>query len=76
MSLPPNFSVHIVIEEKIVVSAGRDGGLQNMEVHGMCKVKVNDSDYGRIRVQMHNNDKKGIQMQVGLQTVQMFNVLI
>ncbi|OWF39608.1 coatomer subunit delta-like [Mizuhopecten yessoensis] len=55
--------VHIAIEEKISVSAGRDGGLHNMEIHGMCKVKVNDSDYGRIKVNMVNNDKRGIQMQ-------------
>ena len=50
--------VHIVMEEKISLTAGRDGGLQSMEILGMVKVKVNDEQYGRIKVLMINNDKK------------------
>ena len=60
------FSVHIVMEEKISLTAGRDGGLQSMEILGMVKVKVNDEQYGRIKVQMINNDKKGTQLQVNI----------
>lgn len=55
--------VHIVMEEKISLTAGRDGGLQSMEILGMVKVKVNNEQYGRIKVQMVNNDKKGTQLQ-------------
>ena len=33
-------SVHLKIEEKIQVIAGRDGGLQNMEVIGMVTLRV------------------------------------
>ncbi|XP_062611322.1 coatomer subunit delta-like [Saccostrea cucullata] len=55
--------VHIAVEEKISLTAGRDGGLQNMEVHGLVKVKVNDETYGKIKVNVLNNDKKGIQLQ-------------
>ena len=53
------------MEEKISLTAGRDGGLQNMEIHGIVKVKVNDEQYGKVKVNMINNDKKGIQLQVG-----------
>lgn len=35
-----------------------------MEVHGLVKVKVNDETYGKIKVNVQNNDKKGIQLQV------------
>jgi hypothetical protein len=52
------------MEEKISLTAGRDGGLQSMEIIGMVKVKVNDEQYGRIKVLMINNDKKGTQLQV------------
>lgn len=55
--------VHIVIEEKISVTANRDGGLQNLEVHGLVKVKINDEQYGKIHVAFENNDKRGIQLQ-------------
>ena len=35
-----------------------------MEVHGLVKVKVNDEAFGKIKVNVINNDKKGIQLQV------------
>jgi len=56
-------SVHIRIEEKISLTAGRDGGLQNLEVHGLAMVKVTDEKYGRIRIQINNKDHKNIQLQ-------------
>ena len=63
-------SVHIAVEEKISLTAGRDGGLQNMEVHGLVKVKVNDEAFGKIKVNVINNDKKGIQLQVSSQNLE------
>lgn len=55
--------VHIAVEEKITLTAGRDGGLQNMEVLGIVKLKVNDEKYGRVVMGIANNDKKGMQFQ-------------
>uniref|UniRef100_A0AAY4D3S8 Coatomer subunit delta n=1 Tax=Denticeps clupeoides TaxID=299321 RepID=A0AAY4D3S8_9TELE len=56
-------SIHMRIEEKISLSCGRDGGLQNMEVLGMISLRVGDEKNGRIRLHVSNNDKKGAQMQ-------------
>ncbi|BFZ14412.1 hypothetical protein BsWGS_17451 [Bradybaena similaris] len=55
--------VHLVVEEKISLTAGRDGGLQNMEVHGMLRLRVNDDKAGRVKVLLTNSDTKGIQLQ-------------
>uniref|UniRef100_UPI00398ED904 coatomer subunit delta isoform X2 n=1 Tax=Pristiophorus japonicus TaxID=55135 RepID=UPI00398ED904 len=64
LSPPVNVeSVHLKIEEKISLICGRDGGLQNMEVHGMIMLRVSDEKQGRIRLQVENDDKKGVQLQ-------------
>jgi hypothetical protein len=57
-------SVHLKVEEKITLSAGRDGGLHNMEVQGIATLRVQDEACGMIRIQFDNEDKRGIQMQV------------
>uniref|UniRef100_A0A8C1I9Y8 Coatomer subunit delta n=1 Tax=Cyprinus carpio TaxID=7962 RepID=A0A8C1I9Y8_CYPCA len=65
-SLPPpahTESVHLRVEEKITLTCGRDGGLQNMEVLGMITLRVSDEKNGRIRLKVNNNDKKGVQLQ-------------
>lgn len=54
------------MEEKISLTAGRDGGLQNMEIHGLVVLKISDEKQGRIKVLMANHDDKGIQLQVSL----------
>lgn len=51
-------------EEKITLSAGRDGGLQNMEVHGMLRLRINEEKASKVKVLVTNNDTKGIQLQV------------
>ncbi|KAL4647522.1 coatomer subunit delta [Arapaima gigas] len=56
-------SVHLKIEEKISLTCGRDGGLQNMEVLGMITLRVSDDKNGRIRLHVSNIDKKGVQLQ-------------
>lgn len=58
-------SVHLRVEEKIALTCGRDGGLQNMEVLGMVTLRVTDDKNGRIRLIVNNNDNKGLQLQVG-----------
>ncbi|XP_069038780.1 archain 1a [Lepisosteus oculatus] len=64
--LPPPVnmeSVHLRVEEKISLTCGRDGGLQNMEVLGMITLRVSEDKSGRIRLHVHNDDKKGLQLQ-------------
>ncbi|XP_052803336.1 coatomer subunit delta-like [Mya arenaria] len=55
--------VHIRVEESINVTAGRDGGLQALELHGIIKLKVNDEKLARSVLHVINNDKKGISLQ-------------
>ncbi|XP_034025434.1 coatomer subunit delta-like [Thalassophryne amazonica] len=65
-ALPPPAnveSVHLRVKEKILLTCGRDGGLQNMEVLGMVTLRVTDDKYGRIRLLVNNNDNKGLQFQ-------------
>ena len=59
-----HFSVHIKVDEKITLTAGRDGGLQNMEIRGLILLRVADAQFGKIRLSLENNDDKGFQMQV------------
>lgn len=54
------------MEEKIALTCGRDGGLQNMEILGMVTLRVTDDKNGRIRLIINNNDNKGLQLQVGV----------
>nr|XP_008248684.1 coatomer subunit delta [Oryctolagus cuniculus] len=56
-------SVHMKIEEKITLTCGRDGGLQNMELHGMIMLRISDDKFGRIRLHVENEDKRGVQLQ-------------
>ena len=48
------------------MSAGRDGGLQSLELHGIIKLKVNDEKLARIVLSILNEDKKGAQLQVSV----------
>ncbi|XP_005107188.1 coatomer subunit delta [Aplysia californica] len=56
-------AVHLVVEEKISLTAGRDGGLQNLEVHGILRLRINEEKAGLIQIAVNNNDDKGIQLQ-------------
>ncbi|KAG1686927.1 Coatomer subunit delta [Nymphon striatum] len=56
-------AVSIRTEEKITLKAGRDGGLQLLEVHGIVMLRVSEESFGKIRIQTENNDTRGIQMQ-------------
>jgi len=57
-------SVHLRIEEKMTLTAGREGGLQNLEVLGIVTLKITNDKFGRIKVAVRNSDSKGIQLQV------------
>jgi len=47
-----------------MLRVGRDGGLQNFELHGLVTLHIADEKLGRIRVQLENKDTRGIQLQV------------
>ncbi|XP_008554465.1 coatomer subunit delta [Microplitis demolitor] len=55
--------VHLRQEEKLNVRIGRDGGVQHFELHGLVTLHIKDEKWGRIRVQLENNDTRGIQLQ-------------
>lgn len=56
-------SVHVRVEERISVTADRDGGLQQMQLQGLCTVNITDDKYGCIVLHVQNNDEKGCQLQ-------------
>jgi hypothetical protein len=47
-----------------MLRVGRDGGLQNFELHGLVTLRIADEKFGCIRVQVENKDTRGIQLQV------------
>ncbi|TRY72377.1 hypothetical protein TCAL_04742 [Tigriopus californicus] len=59
----PTESVHAKLEEKITVTANRDGGLESMELSGIMTLRITDDQFGRIKLQLQNPTNKGIQMQ-------------
>lgn len=54
------------MSEKLNLVAGRDGGLQNMEVLGIISLRISDPECGRVRVLLANNEKRSVQFQVGI----------
>ena len=44
--------------------AGRDGGLQSMELLGMVMLRITDPQFGKIRVLVDNKDHRSLQFQV------------
>ena len=59
----PTEAVHVTLEEKILLSAGRDGGLQGMEVLGLLTLRVSEENVGRVKLFLQNTDNKAIQLQ-------------
>jgi len=55
--------VSVAIEEKISLTAGRDGGLQNMEILGLMTLRVTDENCGRIKLKLKGAANKNIQTQ-------------
>ena len=47
MSSVPTESVHVALEEKILMTVGRDGGLQGLEVLGLLTLRVAEENVGR-----------------------------
>jgi hypothetical protein len=55
-------SVQLLLEERIVLIATKDGGLQNMEVKGDLTMRTGDMDKSRIRVFTHAKEEHGVQI--------------
>uniref|UniRef100_A0A1B6HIZ8 Coatomer subunit delta n=1 Tax=Homalodisca liturata TaxID=320908 RepID=A0A1B6HIZ8_9HEMI len=62
-SLANTEDIHLRQEERLVLRVGRDGGVQNLELHGLVTLRISDDKYGRIRVVLDNKDTRGIQLQ-------------
>jgi hypothetical protein len=60
----PQGAVHIAIEEKISVTANRDGGLQSMEVKGDMILKVTDPNSALVKLTMAMSNDSNIQYKV------------
>ncbi|XP_037031893.1 coatomer subunit delta [Bradysia coprophila] len=56
-------SVHLRMEDKVVVRIDRDGSLQAFELSGLLTLRISDEKMARIKVEIQNNDAKGIQLQ-------------
>ena len=56
--------MHIRVDEKISLKAGKDGGLQEMEVRGMILLRISDAEYANIAIAVENNDTRGFRFQV------------
>ena len=52
------------LDEKISLTCGKDGGLQNLEVHGILYLRVANENDGKVKVHIQNNDSRNIQLQV------------
>ena len=57
-------SIHMKVSEKLTLVAGRDGGLQNMEIVGMIMLRITDPEMAKIRVALNNNEQRSVQFQV------------
>ncbi|CAF0782961.1 unnamed protein product, partial [Didymodactylos carnosus] len=55
--------IHIKQEEKLTVRCGRDGGVENLEIHGMFMLRIKSEEHGRIFVAIQNNEARNIQLQ-------------
>ncbi|XP_054282555.1 coatomer subunit delta [Macrosteles quadrilineatus] len=62
-SLANTDDIHLRQEERLVLRVGRDGGVQNLELHGLVTLRISDEKYGRVRVILENKDTRGIQLQ-------------
>jgi len=56
-------AVHVALEEKILMTVGRDGGLQGLEVLGLLTLRVAEESVGRVRLELQNTTNKAIQLQ-------------
>jgi hypothetical protein len=54
-------SVHVDIEERVSVTANKDGGLESMDVRGVLTLKISDPAHARISLALRASDDPSIQ---------------
>lgn len=54
-------AVHIDIEERVSVTANKDGGLEQMEVRGVLTLKISDPSSARISLALKSSNDPSIQ---------------
>ncbi|XP_064471496.1 coatomer subunit delta-like [Ornithodoros turicata] len=59
----PQEAVCLNVEEKVTLVALRDGGLQNMEVHGLVQLRITEEQFARVKILLDTRDDKGVQIQ-------------
>lgn len=47
----------------MAIRMGRDGGVQLFELLGLITLHIGNEKWGRIRVQLENQDVRGVQLQ-------------
>ncbi|XP_047509394.1 coatomer subunit delta [Pieris napi] len=55
--------VHLRLEERLNLTAGRDGDIQNFELSGLLTLRITNELYGRIHVHVDNKDTRPLQLQ-------------
>lgn len=55
--------VHLRTEEKLSLVMSRDGGVEQLEAHGLVTLRVSEENFSKIKVNMNNQDRKGAQVQ-------------
>ena len=64
-SNPSNDPVHIAMEEKLSITANRDGGIQNLEVKGQMMLRITDPQVSQVKLLIKMpSDSSGINFQV------------
>lgn len=56
-------NVALRVEEKINLTCGKDGGVQNLEVLGVLYINIATEEDSRIKVALRNNDSRNLQLQ-------------
>ncbi|CAH2098869.1 unnamed protein product [Euphydryas editha] len=58
-----NKDVHLRFEERLNLTAGRDGDIQNFELSGLLTLRISNEQFGRIHVHVDNKDTRPLQLQ-------------
>ncbi|XP_052742983.1 coatomer subunit delta isoform X2 [Bicyclus anynana] len=55
--------VHLRFEERLNLTAGRDGDVQNFELSGLLTLRITNEQFGKIHVHVDNKDTRPLQLQ-------------
>ena len=52
-----NDAIQLTVDEKVVVSMNRDGGLESMEVKGDLTLLITDAGFGKVTLPLRMGEK-------------------